>query len=378
MGNKIFRFIDWILADSVKDEDERFKGRMIGIICLIAIVILLPVTIYDASRIFTPSGAIFAWLDYAAAWIALLALRISRSLKLATHLYLISIVVATIAPIYLGSEEGFSNMIWLPLFPMMACFIADVKTGALITVLEMILGSLAIVSQPSPAGLSHTQTSALMNLNIALTGNLVVGMMYERYRKLWVTARATMLAELDRMAHVDELTQLSNRRAFVSALEKLLNGLADKKMSAVVAQIDVDHFKRINDQYGHPTGDAALQAIGKIFRECLRDGDHVGRLGGEEFGLILPNVDLRQAVVMLEGLRVRIESQRIQTPGQGGIRVTVSTGVTLVKANDKSRDVLRRADLALYKAKSEGRNRIVIFESMDNELKGGSRSKAWA
>ncbi|HJX27617.1 MAG TPA: GGDEF domain-containing protein [Thermoanaerobaculia bacterium] len=369
MGNQILRFIDWVLADAFKDEDERFKGRMVVIICFIAIVILLPVTIYDSLNLFTPTGVFFAWFDYAASWIALLALRISRSLKLATRLYLVSIVVATIAPIYFGSAEGFSNLIWLPLFPMMACFIADIRTGAFITILEMALGSLAIASQSSPAGLSQTQTSALMNLNIVLAGNLVVGMMYERYRTLWVTARATMLAELDRMAHVDELTQLSNRRTFVLALEKLLNGPADERTPAAIAQIDVDHFKRINDLYGHQSGDAALQALGGVFRECLKEDGHAGRLGGEEFGLILPKVDLGQALVILERLRTSIESKTISLPGQGEIRVTVSIGVTLVDANDQSHDVLRRADIALYKAKNEGRNQIAAYELLSRELK---------
>src|SRR4028118_2431386 len=94
-----------------------------------------------------------------------------------------------------------------------------------------------------------------------------------------------MLAELDRMAHVDELTQRANRRTCVLALEKLLNGPADERTPAAIAQIDVDHFKRINDLYGHQSGDAALQALGGVFRECLKEDGDAGKLGGQEFAL---------------------------------------------------------------------------------------------
>lgn len=162
------------------------------------------------------------------------------------------------------------------------------------------------------------------------------------------------------LAITDELTGLANRRHFLTRLDAELDRAARQRQPLALALFDVDHFKRINDAHGHGIGDEVLRAIGAVCHKTMRAIDLVGRLGGEEFGIILPASDLTAASVACERLRNAIAAQRIPLPSGDSISITVSVGIALLHDAEGASRFLKRADDALYQAKDAGRDRLRI------------------
>jgi diguanylate cyclase (GGDEF)-like protein/PAS domain S-box-containing protein len=174
-----------------------------------------------------------------------------------------------------------------------------------------------------------------------------------------ITTLKQMEAELRRQAGTDPLTGLANRRAFFVAGERLL---AERKPEQPITLLmfDLDHFKQVNDRYGHAAGDQVLRSVAAILRETLREKDLAGRLGGEEFAVILPGTNVVGAQQLAERLRQAM-AERVRIPGSGGETVTISIGVAAVPPDETTLDAtLSRADAALYEAKEKGRNRVVV------------------
>ncbi|MBN1545743.1 MAG: diguanylate cyclase [Syntrophaceae bacterium] len=165
----------------------------------------------------------------------------------------------------------------------------------------------------------------------------------------------------DQATH-DPLTGLWNRAAINGILDKELDRAIRDRRCVSLIMADIDHFKRINDNFGHPTGDRVLKETTRRISETLRTYDAVGRYGGEEFICVLPGCKLQTASKIAERIRVAIESNDIDT-GEGKISVTISLGVAAYRNGmDTGRDVLiKMADTALYLAKNNGRNRVEIF-----------------
>lgn len=163
---------------------------------------------------------------------------------------------------------------------------------------------------------------------------------------------------LERLARTDPLTGCANRRHFFELGARELERARRHSRPLSVAAIDLDHFKSVNDRYGHATGDRTLEAVVAAVEQELREGDVLGRIGGEEFAVLLPETDAAGAVDMAERLRRRIAATRVASE-RGPVRVTASFGVA-----DNSQDPLDfdklvvRADTALYRAKETGRDRV--------------------
>ncbi len=168
--------------------------------------------------------------------------------------------------------------------------------------------------------------------------------------------------ELESRAYMDYLTGLANRRYFMEFAEKELLRTRKAHSPVSLLMVDIDFFKHINDQYGHKSGDLVLQALARVFQNSLREVDLVGRIGGEEFAILLPETDLHQAMRVSERLRLAVESARVMTPEEPQqIRITVSVGVVSLLASDSLAsldNLLGLADRALYQAKQTGRNRV--------------------
>jgi len=161
------------------------------------------------------------------------------------------------------------------------------------------------------------------------------------------------------LANIDPLTKSLTRRHFFNIAESEFKRFIRYRRPLSVLVMDADHFKVINDTYGHHAGDLALRSLSLVAMEHKRTQDTFGRLGGEEFGLILPETNLEQAQVVAERIRVMLE-QTPTTMDSTPIHVTVSIGVATVSEEDQNFDsLLRRADLLMYKAKEQGRNCVV-------------------
>ena len=155
------------------------------------------------------------------------------------------------------------------------------------------------------------------------------------------------------MAMTDELTRLPNRRHLLANAEEELHKAAPFSLVA----FDIDHFKRINDTWGHAAGDVVLQRVAHACRAALRPGDHIGRTGGEEFTAVLPATRERDAVAVAERLRATVEAVDC-TDIDPSLRVTISLGVAEWRTGDPLERLAARADEMLYRAKEEGRNRV--------------------
>lgn len=174
--------------------------------------------------------------------------------------------------------------------------------------------------------------------------------------------------ELAYLAAVDPLTKCFNRRYFMNTAESEIARMKRHGTDLAVAIIDIDRFKSINDRFGHEAGDRVLSNVAEICEHSLRREDTLGRLGGEEFGIILPATDHDGAMEVLQRLKTRI-SHQVSLVERETVSLTISIGVTDVSEDDESvDDALRRADKALYTAKKLGRNRIVYEPSVPAEL----------
>jgi diguanylate cyclase (GGDEF)-like protein/PAS domain S-box-containing protein len=176
-----------------------------------------------------------------------------------------------------------------------------------------------------------------------------------------ITERKSMERQLRQLATTDDLTGTLNRRAFFAAAEQEMERAVRYGNAVSVVMFDLDHFKQVNDSHGHAVGDQALREAATALRASLRDVDILGRLGGEEFAVLLPETPLAGAVEVAERLRHAISAIRI--PLEGGrppLTLTASLGVAERLAEEITVDkVLARADLALYRAKADGRNRVM-------------------
>ena len=162
------------------------------------------------------------------------------------------------------------------------------------------------------------------------------------------------------MATTDHLSQLSNRRHFLEMAQKKLLYSKRKSMSVATLMIDIDHFKSVNDRYGHHTGDLVIQYVAKKIKAALREYDLVGRLGGEEFAMMLMDCDLSAAEDIAKRLCVQVSTEHV-TEQEFDLEVTISIGIGILSENDiHIEQTLKRADEALYKAKSAGRNRVEV------------------
>jgi diguanylate cyclase (GGDEF)-like protein len=162
-----------------------------------------------------------------------------------------------------------------------------------------------------------------------------------------------------RAAQTDELTGAANRRSILDEADSLLAHCRDHNLTAAVLLLDLDHFKSVNDRFGHDVGDNVLRATAQSLSEVLRKGDLFGRVGGEEFACCLPNTSAREAFAVAERVRAAISKLCLMSPN-GAIRVTASIGIaTTDGAGHDFPHLMKAADAALYEAKARGRDQVM-------------------
>jgi diguanylate cyclase (GGDEF)-like protein len=175
-----------------------------------------------------------------------------------------------------------------------------------------------------------------------------------------------LVERLRQQAEIDHLTEIFNTRALSKLAEKALSMARRKDTILSVLLIDIDHFKGINDSYGHAAGDTLLRDFANILSRNIRPSDVVGRMGGEEFTILLPDTDKVEAFQVAERLRCIVETNRFSHKNTS-IQFTISVGITSSEGKEKDFDlIMREADTALYHAKREGRNKAVPYDESDH------------
>lgn len=163
--------------------------------------------------------------------------------------------------------------------------------------------------------------------------------------------------QLELLAKTDELTGLSNRREILARLSNELDRAKRYRQPLSIQILDVDKFKEINDNHGHKVGDKVLSQFARTISTCTRDTDFIGRIGGEEFLIIMPSTGIGDAEFLAERLRANVSRQTISI-GNIYIKITCSIGLAEIDPDDIISSLLHRADQAMYKAKTQGRNQV--------------------
>jgi diguanylate cyclase len=185
-----------------------------------------------------------------------------------------------------------------------------------------------------------------------------------------VAALERRLKDAEEAAVTDSLTGLLNRRGFEQAVNARVSG-NDGLVGSTLLFIDIDHFKKINDQFGHTLGDKVLCGVAELVRKTVREGDVVARIGGEEFAIFLPTESVERGRAVAENIRSIVSSARIiGADGESIGMVTVSVGISRGQAGETLLQLLGRADAAMYKAKEKGRDRVFLYDE-ESEFLGG-------
>ncbi|MEC0109845.1 diguanylate cyclase [Paenibacillus taichungensis] len=211
-----------------------------------------------------------------------------------------------------------------------------------------------------------------LQMTISFVGGIFIYFIAE-----FINKSNEMLFLLERKATTDHLTNLSNRRQFEKSLEFELERAREYKQKLSLLVIDIDRFKKVNDTFGHTSGDAVLKQLGQLLIEHARSADIVSRNGGEEFAILLLDCGHHQAMAIAESIRQSVEKYHFALPDGNTIRLTISIGVAVFPDHCDDRDdndFFEQADRALYEAKNTGRNRVCAIPLRSRSLSSGQSS----
>jgi diguanylate cyclase (GGDEF)-like protein len=261
----------------------------------------------------------------------------------------------SVAVVFMCAFFLIANVIAFRASPQRGAVACTVMTGGVIAL--YVLAQLPITL---PAGNDLERLGTLLTFAATLMRIMFINIFATRVRdNLYRRSAAleTAYKRIEELAEVDELTGALNRRSIMRLLDDEIARCEKAGIACTVALIDLDHFKQINDRFGHLTGDEVLRTFAISIFANIRTVDKFGRYGGEEFLLVLPDLSQDQAMRALERLRAII-ADLDWSAFSPGMRVTISAGVTTLKPHENSDTLLARADGALYAAKARGRNRI--------------------
>jgi diguanylate cyclase (GGDEF)-like protein len=283
--------------------------------------------------------------------------------------------------IVIGGEDG-SKSLWAFTVPSIACFLLGYREGA---IWASIVPAVALLTFLLPihffSGVHQYPPDFQIRFFIIYLFCLIIAVWLEYSRSYYyqqsrdksrrlqqehqnlnreIQKRTLLEQELRESARTDHLTGLLNRGAFFDLAEQEWKRHKRYANPLSMAVVDIDHFKRINDVYGHPTGDGALRAIVECCRGCIREADIFGRIGGEEFGIVMSQTVTADAKEIADRLRRSVEALSIHH-GQYEISCSISIGIyTSGNTSEDLDTIYKRADAALYRAKEGGRNRVCI------------------
>ncbi|MCX6007161.1 MAG: GGDEF domain-containing protein [Chloroflexi bacterium] len=308
-------------------------------VCLIASI----VTVVALHKVKNPTGydwIVFSWA--VAGTLALVLIQASRPVEFVQSFFVDMLVI----------------IMFFVVIPSGLLF----RMGAALILTSAEILALLAFKEPLSQALANTVFFTFITGNFA--GFFISIHMYRQRRNEFkiLEEEVGLQAEIARMAEIDELTGLYNRRKFLELAEKEVIKCRRYERPFSFMMLDLDHFKTVNDTYGHQAGDKVLMHFADLVKNQLRNIDILGRLGGEEFGIVLVETHLNDAWIVAERIRQTLATEGIRIDRETSVNVTVSIGLTEVSNADCMLDhVISQADTALYKVKKEGRDKVEVF-----------------
>lgn len=341
-----------------EDEDLlKFKFRMINsILVIVAFFTVLFGVLSDLG--INDIGPIHSKVDYVYSFLSLMLVlflrRSKNNYKTTANLLLVfSLITFTSALIFVPQDEF--RMIWFYLLVFVAYMLNGTLSGILFTI-----ASIAVILTANMFLELHLSQTAIMSSVLGL----IIGSLLSRIYTNKITDYENSLQEknaaLGILASTDDLTGIMNRRIFKKVSERYFETVQRDNSDLTLLLLDLDHFKKVNDTYGHQVGDQLLIRFVEVIGPILRKSDILARVGGEEFAILLFKTDAEGAFTLAEKIRKEVESMTINCQGQD-IYITTSIGIAQNRESDKAFDeIYARSDKALYKAKEQGRNRTCL------------------
>ncbi|WP_194756390.1 GGDEF domain-containing protein [Aliidiomarina indica] len=275
----------------------------------------------------------------------------SRNLKVASWL-VTGAILFNLACFISLAKGGAYSLIWITIIPPLVFFLLGRRAGSWVTALAYSATLLYLYVNLSNLPPLSFGTGAMLNIAEVM---LVHWFLFRHYE----SSRKSAYAELAHLSESDRLTGVYNRGKLDALLEQTIQEVQEKHTPACLMLIDIDHFKEVNDSFGHLVGDQVLKQVAVTLKRNIREGDAFGRWGGEEFMLICTHTELEHANQLAEDLRQRVMDTVVTEKGP----ITISIGLVQIDPTLTSTEAIQFVDRALYKAKASGRNTVIIAQS---------------
>jgi diguanylate cyclase (GGDEF)-like protein len=276
--------------------------------------------------------------------------------KLSSIIILYSLYILMFYLIFTGGVEN-TGPLWIYIVAPVSVFIHGLKRGLIDIALFVAMISIIMFMPTDMLGHATYSTEFKFRLIYSFLTVTFLSALYEYARNKSYNETLELSKKYQQLAHYDPLTKLSNRRDALCILKREQARVIRNKEPLSIIICDVDHFKKINDQYGHNAGDAVLIDLAKIFTDNIRAQDCIARWGGEEFLFILPQTIAKNANIVAEKIQEKLQDYLVKYKHEK-IKVTVSMGIEQFNDNQSIDEVINNADKYLYQAKNAGRNQI--------------------
>jgi len=336
----------------------KFRYRLLNSCLLVAVGFAFLVGLLHSLGLHN-TGDFHSWVNYSYSATSLgfiVWLRQSKDNfdKVSLSLIVVSLIVFTSALVFVHEDQF--RIIWFYIVVFVAYTVKGNKSGVITTLVSIAIIVLCFLI--FDLGLSQT---TLQGSLLGLVISSILASIHMRKIAEFETALVNKNRELEVLATIDGLTGVMNKRMFNEMMTKYLEAAQRNEKPLVFLYLDLDHFKRINDQHGHQVGDIMLIKFTDVVGKCLRKSDLLGRVGGEEFAVVLYETDLEAAVNVAEKIRAKVQEAGYQYDGQF-VRITTSIGISQIETDADDIEIIQqRADKALYKAKEGGRNRVEVL-----------------
>jgi diguanylate cyclase len=333
---------------------QRHQARLIGLVLVLMAVYFAVIGTLNLIVFKDYNLAVMDYVGMVAVLSQLAYFRQSANLQLTA--WLLVVTLASIMLYFIHQTGGLAySVMWVTLLPPIAFFLLGRQAGAWICAIVFIYIVVFFYVQIPTMPAVQPSTGSLLNIAEVLLAHWLMFRLYER-------SRSEAYAELERLSETDKLTGIYNRSHLDDVLQQEITRHHRNGQPLTVVLCDIDHFKQINDKYGHLTGDIILQQLAQLLKGNMRGTDFCGRWGGEEFLIICPDTPATAATAIISKLQQSIREADMAEQ----IRLTLSFGIAMLQPGESADDQLRRADNALYEAKRLGRDRMILANDTES------------